>query len=852
MFSGPRSDFAAVDRACCHGTRRCSAPTHCPTPGAVSIHICEAFTRPDMPLTPRVPGPTVLFLALLTAVPGPGDAQGPEPGRPFGGAPLATWIAPPDVAPDSFVVFHARRALDLAERPGRFVVHVSADERYRLFVNGEPVSSGPQRSDVAHWRYDTVDLAPRLRAGRNVIAALVWNWGEARPIAQHSYRTGFLLQGDGPAEAARVNTGPGWRLRVDSAWAPLPVDRRQVNGYYAAAPGVEWDGGRVPWGWETPDYRDDDWYTVPEGDGPAVISPLRLRAVPGQGFGEVVGWQLEPRDIPTMEEAIQRLAAVRRATGVPADDAFLRGEGDLVVPAHTSASILLDQGHTTNAYPVLETSGGAGSTVTLTYAEALVDAEGRKGNRNEVEGRTIRGVRDVLRPAGERRRFRTLYWRSFRYVQLDVETGDEPLRIHDLHGVFTAYPFEERGRFTSDARWIDSVWAMSWNGARIGAFDTYMDTPYYEQLQYVGDTRIQALISLYVAGDDRLMRQALRHFDDSRLPEGITQSRYPSALMQLIPPFSLIHVAMVHDHYMHRDDPAFIRRLLPGVRTILDWYGRHVDTTGMLGPMPYWNYLDWATEWRGGTAPGAVTGHSTAISLLYAYALHRAAAMEEGLGVPGTGAAYRARAEAVVQAARERAWDPARGLFRDRPDSASFSQQTNVLAVLADAVPAAERRGVMETVLADTTLTQATYYFSWYLMEALRTAGLADRYVDRLAPWRGMLALGLTSAPERPEPTRSDTHAWSAHPLYGLLATVLGVRPASPGFRTVLIAPAPGPLRRAEGRVAHPAGDVDVSIERVGESGIRARVTLPPGVTGTFEWNGRRVPLHPGSQEITT
>jgi alpha-L-rhamnosidase len=157
----------------------------------------------------------------------------------------------------------------------------------------------------------------------------------------------------------------------------------------------------------------------------------------------------------------------------------------------------------------------------------------------------------------------------------------------------------------------------------------------------------------------------------------------------------------------------------------------------------------------------------------------------------------------------------------------------------------------MERVLADSTLTQATYYFGWYVLEAVRQAGLADRYVERLAPWRQMLALGLTSVPENPEPTRSDTHAWSAHPLYGLLATVLGVRPASPGFRTVLVAPALGPLRRAEGRVPHPAGDVDVSLTRVGASGLRAQVTLPPGVTGTFEWNGRRVPLHAGRQELT-
>jgi hypothetical protein len=492
--------------------------------------------------------------------------------------------------------------------------------------------------------------------------------------------------------------------------------------------------------------------------------------------------------------------------------------------------------------------------VTLTYAEALVDAAGRKGNRNDVEGRTIRGVRDAFRPSGERRRFQTLYWRSFRYIQLDVETGEEPLRIHDLHGVFTAYPFRARGRFGSDVAWIDSVWTIAWNGARIGAFETYMDTPYFEQLQYVGDTRLQALISLYVAGDDRLMRQAIRHFDLSRIPEGITASRYPSALTQIIPPFSLIYVAMVHDYFMQRDDPAFVRRLLPGVRTILDWFGSHVDSTGMLGPMPYWNYLDWAPEWRAGSAPGASAGHSTAITLLYAHALYLAAEMEDDVGVSGTGAAYRLRADELLKATRAAAWDPARRLFRDRPDrpdSVSFSQQTNALAVLAGAVPAAEQRALMETVLRDSTLTRATYYFDWYLFEALREAGLAERYLEQLAPWRGMLALGLTSTPENPEPTRSDSHAWAAHPLYGLLATVLGVRPASPGSHTVLIAPALGPLQRAEGRVPHPAGDIDVSLERRGTSGLRAQVTLPAGLSGAIAWRGRRVALRPGRQEVS-
>ena len=801
---------------------------------------------------------SVVALCALAVPSRPAFAQG----RVFSGAPAASWIAPPAVPGDSAIVFHARRTFDLPSRPDRFVVHLSADNRYRLYVNGEQVSSGPQRSDVMHWRYETVDLAPKLRAGRNVLAAVVWNWGAARPVAQHSNRTGFLVQGDGEREAALVNSGPGWKLRVDSAYRFVRFGFGEIRGYYAASPGEVVDGAQYPWGWEGAAYDDSAWFTVPApvqraagappgppAPGGAVVGRVLLQDAPGGG--EVAGWLLVPRDIPPMEEAVQRFARVRRAEGVAANDAFAGGEGALVVPAHSKASVLLDQSRTTNAYPVVETSGGKGSTITVTYAEALFDAQGRKGNRNDIDGRTIRGVHDAIRPdGGAHRRFQSLFWRSYRYVQLDVETADEPLTIDDVHGIFTAYPFEQRGRFASDARWIDSVWAMDWNGARLGAWETYMDTPYYEQLQYVGDTRIQALISLYVAGDDRLVRQAIEHFDMSRIAEGITTSRYPSELTQLIPPFSLIYVAMVHDYYMHRDDPAFVRQRLAGIRGILDWYGRHVDSTGMLGPMPYWNYVDWSTRWPRGVPPGANDGHSATISLLYAYALQRAAELESGVGAAGLGAQYRARADSVIRAVRLRTWDGARRLFRDAPDTSLYSQHTNVLALLTGAVPDAERRPLMERVLADTTLAQATYYFGFYVFEALRESGMSDRYVDLLVPWRRMLALGLTSTPENPEPTRSDTHAWAAHPNYGLLATVLGVRPATAGFRTVRIAPALGSLQRAEGRVPHPRGVIDVTLERVGAAGVHGVVTLPAGVTGTFEWGGKRVPLRAGRQEI--
>ena len=153
-----------------------------------------------MRLTLRASHEFLCALLLALSAPLGAHAQDRAPVI-FAGAPEAKWIAPPGMPPDSFGVFHARRNLELAAKPGRFVVHVSADNRYRLYVNGTPMSSGPQRSDAMHWRYETVDLAPALRSGRNVIAAVVWNWGPHHPVAQHSLRTGLLVQGDGPAEA---------------------------------------------------------------------------------------------------------------------------------------------------------------------------------------------------------------------------------------------------------------------------------------------------------------------------------------------------------------------------------------------------------------------------------------------------------------------------------------------------------------------------------------------------------------------------------------------------------------------------------------------------------------------------
>jgi hypothetical protein len=168
---------------------------------------------------------------------------------------------------------------------------------------------------------------------------------------------------------------------------------------------------------------------------------------------------------------------------------------------------------------------------------------------------------------------------------------------------------------------------------------------------------------------------------------------------------------------------------------------------------------------------------------------------------------------------------------------------------LEDVIPASEQQAVMKQVLGDPTLIQCTFYFRFYLFRALKKVGLGDEYVNQLDPWRQMLALGLTTWAEEPEPTRSDCHAWSAHPNFDLLATVAGIEPAAPGFREVEIRPHLGPLKQLRATLPHPQGDITVSYERQGE-GLVADVILPERLSGWFYWRGKKVTLHGGSQHL--
>ena len=743
----------------------------------------------------------------------------------------AAWITSPCAPPTSFTVVEFSRTFKVAERPDSLPVMVSADNRYQLFVNGTYVGMGPARSDRMHWRYASYDLASYLRTGENRITATVWNYGIDRARAQESLQTAFVLQ-PRTESFAELRTDRHWASRCNEAYSPITGARERLQTYLVTGPQLRIDARRLP---------------ADSTDFPEAAQPI-AQALP-RGTDTEMLWPLVPREIPELE---------RRPLAPPTVIRGGRRAGplnDTLLPANTTDSFLLDVGHLTNAFFTLRTAGGSDAEIRLAYAESLFDADGRKGHRDSIAGKHLRGMYDEFVSDGRPRAFTTLWFRTARYLQVTYTTGEEPLRLAGMDVTEIAYPFREDGAFTTPqtGRRIDDILAVGWRTARLCAQETYVDCPYYEQLQYPGDTRIQALISLYASGDARLMRKAIRLFEQSRMSEGLTLSRAPDNAGQLIPPYSLLWILMVYDYAMHVDEPDFVCEQLDGVNSVLEWYRRQELENGLIGPTPYWNFVDWTPDgnsWNDGSRKGGEPpqeGGSAVISGQYAQALAAAAVIFRSAGDDLAARAFEERADSLSHRIVDLCWDAERQLLADTPGGTSFSQHANILATLNGGLPVA-KRDLLERILDDTTLVPSSAYFDFYLAEALYTSGRGDLYPAFLDQWRGYLDQGFTTWPEKPGETRSDCHAWSSSPNYHLPALVAGIRPAAPGFREVSVRPADLPDFPFTATVPTPHGPVTVA-HRTGADRSYT-VTLPPGVRGTFELGEVRKDLGDGAQVL--
>jgi Glycogen debranching enzyme len=735
------------------------------------------------------------------------------------------------------------------ERAGVLRLAISADERYVLHLDGRVVARGPERGDRENWFFDLRELP--VNGGSHMLVAIVWAAGEAAPLAQTSFQPGFYLHHLNPGRETDLSTGlAAWRVK------PLPGHRfvdlgGRMPEFHAIGLDLEIDGTRHPWGVERG--AGAGWLLAPDAPPcPEAFTPygeqnsarrLREGALPAMQERPaetvpVVRHAEELSDISTVEFREDR----HDATLARAFQRMLGQRRSLVLPARSRWRVLIDLQDYLCAYPSLQVSEGAGTTITLRWAEALhVPGNHRaKGNRDEIEGRVFSGPGDRFLPDGGRNRvFTPLWWRAGRYVQCEFVTADEPLRVQALEFVSTGYPVEPESRFSSSDTGLRTLLRLCLRSLRRCAHETYVDCPHYEQLMYVGDTRLEMLAHYTLCRDDRLQRKCIALFDSARDAGGMIASRAPARVRQVIPPFGFWWIACVHDHALWRDDPDFVRERLPGVRALIEFGLRHRDRDGLIANLPGWNFVDWAPGWDRGVPPDGEAAGGV-INWQFVHALDAAAELEEWHGDTALAARCRRESTALARRIDDLFWSEEHGLFSDDRDGMAFSEHSQCLAVLSGHPTPPRLRSLRRAFAGEgPALTPCSLYFSHYWLEACRVLDLPDSWWSRLARWRELPTQGFLTTPEQPGDCRSDCHAWSAHPLFHVHATLLGVRPAAPGFRKVRIAPLhPRALDHVAGSVAHPAGKIVVEL-RHADTRPCARIELPTGVEGEFVWNGR-------------
>lgn len=757
----------------------------------------------------------------------------------------APWICCPSANPTEYGVYHFRKTFELTKVPKELLIDVSADNRYNLFVNGVRVSYGPAKGDLQTYKYDVVDIANYLKHGKNVLAAMVYNGGKDKPLAFISAQTAFMFRCE-KENFSFLNSNSTWKVLCDTAYKVISYNEllykvHWVWGFYACGGGDDLTADKYPWNWEKSNFNDSHWQN----------SELL-------NFREKEPWNLVPRNIPFLDNHKVLPLSIRQVTGVEIPLGKWNGKKKLTIPAQSSVTILLDFGNMTMGYPELKVNKGANSSVKIKYAEALYEKENQKTHRDSVNGKIMYGVWDIFRPDGKDiRTFRPLWQRTFRYVQLVIETKENPLEIISFENEYSGYPYPEMATFKCNESKLNKVFDICQRTFQLCSSESYYDTPYYEQLNYGGDCVPVSNISYYNSTDDRLLRETIRLYSQSENTEtGLFKSAYPSRFNFDHGTWSMAWIETLHDYYFMRGDIAFVTQFSRNIDRILGYYEKYIDkTTGLLDTIKGKNFIDWSNT--KGSIPHASSSdeiiQSTLLNLYYAHSLDCAVHLYQNTGRTEQAKKWENIAQRIKQAVYTSCWDEKKQLFKDYPDKKIYSQQTNIMAILCDVVsPEMQVKLLKKILVYDKFDEMASSYFSYYLFKAMQKTNQEEQFLNNLEFWYRDIDRGLTTASETgfTSHDRSDCHAWSAHPTYFLLNSVCGIKPTDIGFSKILIEPHLGELVSLKATIPHVKGRISVDYNIINHK-LVAKITLPNNMTGMFKYNSKNILLNNGYNELT-
>ncbi|TWT78889.1 Bacterial alpha-L-rhamnosidase [Planctomycetes bacterium CA13] len=814
----------------------------------------------------------------------------------------ASWIWMPNG--DEADMLLARKDFMLADQPEQAMLSITASSRFQLFINGSYFCNGPARCAPHHQSFDVLDVATRLRKGRNVIAVRVHHQRGAVSYYEPS-RAGLLVQLDISEEKLNVamQTDASWRVTADKSWLnsspPMArfhleacdrVDlRRRLDGWNEVGfDDTLWSKARVL-------KRESGWPSPQPNDRPTHLIPP---------------WtSLTARDIPYLRETVaepQRMLPIISVPDVPSpkhfgsdtwDDAPSIGRftvrppekngtpsgvlesplagamsSTLTIPANASGgsrTLIYDFGEVHNGRPVLDIMAPAGTVVDIVSSPYLF---------NDVFPDPVVASRYVDRVvlSGKREQWESFYGKPVRWMTVIFRHLDGEAKLFGVNARVSEYPFDQKGAFrTPEFPQLEELWNASAKTIRVCTTDAYTDN-YRERRQYAQTSYYACLGNYPVFADSALQRRYLKQIADEQLPNGMMPAYAPrhGEDFMVILDSNCFWLRGLHQYLLYTGDEATVQGLLPAARKLLSHLQSFANADGLIDSPAYAYWLDHAMNDRRG-ANFCLNGH-------YLAALEDFAQVLRWLDIPNAESpnaespnaeSYEEQAKRMRVALREQAWDPEKQLFADAivdgERSDQFSEHANAMAMALRIGTPKQIEAIASQLSKDedhdfihreSGIVMVTPAMSYFLHAGLCEAGFLDqsmelawsRFAHMLTPvangtlWEEwwLDGTGRTGRFRKINYGRSDAQTESAFFPALFARYILGIEPMQPGLRDVVLRyHASSRLLHRHGVIPTPSGLLEVNWD-TSSAEFRLTLGVPAGTTARVDLASLERPPH--------
>ena len=767
---------------------------------------------------------------------------------------------------------YARRSFELDAQPNSARLHITASDRYALYVNGTYLGRGPARSDPRRKSYDSYEVAEHLQPGKNTIAIRAYHFGtpprgcggwggwsgNAYTVGE---RAGLWAELDlecADGSTRSIGTDESWRLLPAHAWQRNVEPTESLIGmpevYDATRDPVDWmdracddsrwdSAGRIAAG-------ELEWFLLEARDIPMLqereVFPTRVVKV-----GEVIDLARQGQTNVAQLLFSEMQGPLELAT-VEDPQALLENDGQraelqsgyAVGYGIRAPYLILDFGRQLFGFPRVRLSAKQGAMFDMTYAQHLVN--------ERIPPGLPYGDRYIARD-GEQT-WEVAEYRQFRYLHLGVRSLETPVTIDSVSVNEYTHPVTQRGRFECSDPILTKLWQACLDTTYLHMEDTFVCDAYRERVPWSPGACYSDHMAHVAYGGIPLIDRYLRAFPLSDRGDGMLQQDYPPEEPRH---YNGAMVGMqwtrkVLNYFLHTGKRAVAAELYPSVKRQIDWFEPYRDERSLLDGLPLQLIFD-------DSAPTDMRGTSCIANAIYVDCLEAAAELADHFGDEADANRWRATARDVRAAVRRVFWNDTAGRYEDAHHRGSFtgiaSEHTNGL-VLRYGIATSEQiqRIAQHFPGDDIDLVAANILAVSPVLDGLLVAGLdqvaldiiRDRYTHILEasdhptmwecwdPFSGKYPILSDEDYERsirlrPKGVRSLVHAGAVFVGYVISTRILGVQPTAPGFTTCRIHPHTGDLEWAKGVMPAPQGDIEVEWQKANGK-LSLRTEVPEGI----------------------